>query len=146
MPTYRVASPAGCLDVEKKERIAAAITRVHQEVTGAGAHFAQVLFTDLPPGDYFIGGRPVRHGHVFVHGNVRAGRPAELLTELITRLLHSVSETAGVEARSVWVYLDETPHSQIAEWGHVVPAPGQEETWFAGLPEADRAAILAASR
>jgi phenylpyruvate tautomerase PptA (4-oxalocrotonate tautomerase family) len=146
MPTYRVASPTGTLNEEKKEHIAAAITKVHEEVTGAGAHFAQVLFTDVAAGDYFIGGRPVRHGHVFVHGNVRAGRPTELLTQLTERLLHTVSEAAGVEARSVWVYVDQTPHSQIAEWGHVVPAPGQEEAWFAALPEADRAAILAASR
>jgi hypothetical protein len=31
----------------------------------------------------------------------------------------------------------------MVEYGHVLPEPGDEATWMAGLPEADRARMLA---
>ena len=37
MPTYHCTSPAGLLDPTKKSVIAAAITRVHNVVTGAAS-------------------------------------------------------------------------------------------------------------
>ena len=40
MPTYTVTTPEGCLDDDKRARIAREITRVHHETTGAPAYFA----------------------------------------------------------------------------------------------------------
>lgn len=141
MPTYHCVSSSGTLDPVRKAFLAAEITRVHARVTGAGGHFAQVFFTETGPDDFYVGGRALDHNHLYVNGSVRAGRPAEMMTRLVAELLEAVSDASGLERRNVWVYVGEIPHSQIAEWGHIVPAPGEEESWFAGLPEADRDAI-----
>ena len=78
MPTYTVTTPEGCLDDDKRGKIAREITRVHHETTGAPAYFAQVLFVEIKPGRYFVGGGPLKGKQVFVNGQIRAGRTAEM--------------------------------------------------------------------
>ena len=59
MPTYTVTTLEGCLDGEKRSTIAREITRVHNEATGAPTYFAQVIFIEIAPGKYFVGGMPL---------------------------------------------------------------------------------------
>ena len=76
MPTYLCTSTNGRLTSEQKCKIAGEITRIHSEVTGAPAFFAQVIFTEVKAGDWFIGGAQLAHDHIFVSGHIRAGRAA----------------------------------------------------------------------
>ncbi len=139
MPTYIVSAAAGLLAAPLKHRIAREITRVHSEVTGAQGFFAQVIFQDVVPGNHFVGGQPLQADHLFVHGHIRAGRGPQLKRELLERMVAALAEATAWPRRCIWTYLAELPPGQMAEYGHILPEPGDEHAWLAGLPEADRA-------
>ena len=146
MPTYTVHAPAGRLgDVERK-RIASEITRVHTEVTGAQSFFAQVMFVEVKSGLWFVGGAPMVGEQIFIHGQIRAGRPPELKKKLLTELLDVVSEVASFNKNQTWGYIVELPPSQMAEYGHVLPEPGTEAAWLSDLPAEDKALMEAIGR
>ena len=94
MPTYVCTSLDGRLTAEQKRAIAREITNIHSEVTGAPTYFAQVIFNELKPGNWFMGGLQLRHDHIFVHGHIRAGRAADDKARMDHRLYAEVSETA----------------------------------------------------
>lgn len=137
MPTYTVTT-TGTLSAAQRQRIATAITRTHHETTGAQTFFAQVLFVDVDATHWFMGGAPVSPNAIFVHGQIRAGRTVDIRHALLTGLLDATARAAGVAPTSVWVYLVELPAAHMAEYGHVLPEPGDEGRWLAGLPHADR--------
>lgn len=139
MPTYTVTSLKGCLNPHKRENIAAEITRIHSETTGAPAYFAQVIFTEVLPGRYFVGGRPLRNQLIFVNGQIRAGRTAESKDSLIAQMIASIAEAAGLPENNIWIYITDLIPRQMVEFGHVLPEPGDEARWVAALPEHDRA-------
>jgi phenylpyruvate tautomerase PptA (4-oxalocrotonate tautomerase family) len=139
MPTYTVVIPRGQLDASQKARIAQGITRVHSETTGAPSYFAQVIFSEVDEGNYFVGGSPLPHRQVFVHGQIRAGRTAENKSALIFSMLDVVAEAASVPRTSVWIYIVDLQARQMVEFGHLLPEPGGEKAWTDALPQADRA-------
>jgi phenylpyruvate tautomerase PptA (4-oxalocrotonate tautomerase family) len=139
MPTYTVTTPESALTDDQRAAIAREITRVHHETTGAPAYFAQVIFNEVAPGKYFIGGVPLRDKQVFVNGQIRAGRTAAAKDALIAQMLAAVAGAAGVPANHVWVYITDLLPRQMAEFGNVLPEPGDEATWTEALPSADRA-------
>lgn len=139
MPTYMCTSAAGLLDSTRKAAVARAVTAAHAEITGAPPYFAQVVFQEVAAGDHFMGGAPLSHEHLFVYGRIRAGRSAQDRNALVARLVKDVAAAAKLPAFSVWVYLLELPARAMAEFGHVLPEPGDEPAWAAALPEADRA-------
>ncbi|UGY17838.1 tautomerase family protein [Bradyrhizobium septentrionale] len=139
MPTYYCTSAQGRLSAEQKSRIAGEITRIHAEVTGAPSYFAQVIFSEVAAGNWFMGGVPVAHDHIFVYGHIRSGRAAVDKTRMIRLMADSVAQAADVDSkRAVWVYLNELQPRQMIEFGHVLPEPGDEPAWTDALPEADR--------
>jgi phenylpyruvate tautomerase PptA (4-oxalocrotonate tautomerase family) len=140
MPTYFCTYTNGRLSSEQKSKIAGEITRIHAEVTGAPSFFAQVLFSEVKAGDWFMGGAPLKHDHIFVYGHIRGGRAAVDKTRMIKLMADAVALAAQVESgRAVWVYLNELAPRQMIEFGHVLPEPGDEPVWTAALPEKDRA-------
>jgi len=139
MPTYTVTTPEGCLNDDKRAAIAREITRVHSETTGAPTYFAQVIFHDVAPGKYFVGGQPLRGKQLFVNGQIRAGRTKESKDTLIAQMLAAVAGAAGLPANHVWVYITDLIPRQMAEFGNVLPEPGDEAKWTEALPPADRA-------
>lgn len=139
MPTYVCTSVRGHLSAAKKQEIAQEITRIHCDATQAPGYFAQVVFEDVEPGNYYIGGEPLCHGHVFVHGRTRAGRSAQLKTQMVRDLARELGRIAGLPPTGVWVYVSELPSRQFIEGGHVLPEPGDEAAWTAALPPEDRA-------
>jgi phenylpyruvate tautomerase PptA (4-oxalocrotonate tautomerase family) len=137
MPTYHCIAPAGLLDKTHKAAIAEAITRIHAEVTGAPSFFAQVIFREVAPGDHFIGGVVWSSAHIFVHGFVRAGRSVADLRKIATDIVACIASLTNLPPRMIWAYLTDIPASQMVEFGHVLPEPGQEARWLAGLPQDD---------
>lgn len=138
MPTYICRVPPGLLHAEARAALAEAVTRIHGEVTGGDRVFTQVIFRDLGVSDCFIAGRPLAAAHCFIQGHIRAGRSAIERTELIRRLVPATSEIVGIPHNSIWIYLSELPSRAMAEFGHILPEPGDEEAWLAALPEEDR--------
>jgi phenylpyruvate tautomerase PptA (4-oxalocrotonate tautomerase family) len=146
MPTYVCSARTGLLSPAQKAAIARAITAAHAEITGAPAYFAQVIFTSINDGDHFMGGAPLVHQHLFVHGRIRAGRSAVDRKALVRRLSTDVAAAAGLDRFGVWVYLQELPAAAMVEFGHVLPEPGDEASWTAALPEGDRDRMAAIGR
>ena len=134
MPTYVVTAPAGRLSATQKEQLARRITDIHCERTGAPAYFAQVLFTDVTPGNYFLGGKPLTEDNIFVHGQIRAGRGPEIKEPMILDLMNATAQIAQTAPSHVQVYIVDVPARQIAEWGQLLPLPGEEAAWDAAQP------------
>jgi phenylpyruvate tautomerase PptA (4-oxalocrotonate tautomerase family) len=126
MPTYTVASVEGTLDAPKRAKIASAITRIHSETTGAPTYFAQVIFTEIAPDCYFVGGSPLKGQQVFVNGQIRGGRSAETKDSLIAQITAAVAEASKLANRNVWVYITDLVPRQMVEFGHVLPEAGDE--------------------
>lgn len=138
MPTYVCTTLEGRLSQEQKSRVAKEITRIHCDVTGAPSYFAQVIFNEVKPGDYFMNGAPLTHDQIFVYGRVRAGRATQDKSRMILDMAQSLGEITAAGRRGVIVYVGDLPPRQMIEFGHVLPEPGDEAQWTAALPAADR--------
>lgn len=138
MPTYICTALEGRLSPSQKEAITREITRVHCDTTGAPGFFAQVIFESVRPGNYFVGGKPLAHDQIFVHGRTRDGRASQAKTSMMREMAAAVGRAAGIAHTGVWLYLGEIPARQMIEGGHVLPEPGDEAEWLAGLPALDR--------
>ena len=142
MPTFVCTVREGQLSPDQKSRIAAEVTRIHSEVTGAPTFFAQVIFEEVKPGNHFMGGVPLVHDQlydqIFVYGRVRAGRSIQEKLKMIKLMAEAVGEAAGVRKTGVWIYIAELPPRQMIEYGYVLPEPGDEEVWTNALPKEDR--------
>lgn len=141
MPTYTCFARDDWLSASRKLSLARAITRAHAEVTGAPAHYAQVIFVDVPDGDHFVGGAPLAHDQLFISGQIRAGRSRELREALIKRLTADIAATAELEPSAAWVYLLELPAAAMVEYGEILPEPGREADWNPTLPPAVRSLV-----
>lgn len=138
MPTYNVHYPQGLLTAEQKRVMAKAITETHSACTGAQQFFAQVLFREIPTGDWYLAGEPLTGPHLFIYGHIRAGRPLDLKAKLMRGMRDVLVELGGVTTERAWVYLSDVPAAHIIEYGDILPEPGQEAQWLANLPEAAR--------
>lgn len=135
MPTYRCTTPLGLLDDEQRAAIAREITRIHQAVTGAAAIFAQVIFEEIPEGRYFVDGKSLQKPQLHVHGTVRGGRSDLDLKRLLADLIGGITAASRLPRSTVWVYLSVLSARRMAEYGRVLPEPGDEAAWLAALTE-----------
>ena len=138
MATYICRAPDGLFDADVKAKLARTITDNHAAVTGGGTTFVQVLFRVFALEDCFIGGKPLAGPHVFIQGHIRAGRSTLERADFVKRTLPAVSELLGVPRYAIWIYLSELPSRAMAEFGHVLPEPGDDTAWLAALPAEDR--------
>jgi phenylpyruvate tautomerase PptA (4-oxalocrotonate tautomerase family) len=138
MPTYICRAPTGLLSPNSKLELASAITAIHSQVTGGGTRFTQVLFRDIAMSDCFIGGKPLEGPHCFIQGHIRAGRSAIERADLIRKIVPAACDILGVPRYAVWILLSELPSRAMAEFGHILPEPGDEDTWLENLPAEDR--------
>ena len=134
MPTYVCSVRAGALSGEQKTTMAEAISRIHSDVTGAPSYFVQVVFNEKDAGDLYLNGR-VSSDHIWVRGDIRAGRTIEQRQALMLALVQDLSRIAGVPAHDVWIYLTVLEPTDMVEYGHVLPPPGEEQAWFEALPQ-----------
>ena len=135
MPTYVITAPAGRLSKQQKSELAASITKIHCVTTGAPAYFAQVIFNDIPEGNYFVAGKPLSDDIIFIHGQIRAGREIEVKQKMILQMLESAAAISQMDRSKIQVYLVDVPAKQIAEWGKILPNPDEETEWFASIPD-----------
>jgi phenylpyruvate tautomerase PptA (4-oxalocrotonate tautomerase family) len=142
MPTYVVRAPLGLLSDGSKNELAAAITRIHAAVSGDKEVFVQVIFRGIASNDCYVGGKPLSSAHCFIQGHIREGWSAVVRAELISGILPAVCTILGVPRYAVWVYLSELPARAMSEFGHILPKPGDEDSWLANLPDEDRRRLL----
>jgi phenylpyruvate tautomerase PptA (4-oxalocrotonate tautomerase family) len=134
MPTYVISLARNLVNDAQKSAIAEAISRIHNESTGAPSYFVQVVFEEKEPSNRFLGGS-LEEKHVWVRGDIRAGRTEAQRTALILSIMRQVSRITTVKEENVWVYLNNLAPGDMLEYGHVLPQPGQEAEWFDNLPE-----------
>ena len=138
LPTYICRAPEALFTATTKAQIAACITDIHAEVTGGARKFIQVMFRGSRKEDCYIAGKVLEGPHCIIQGHIRAGRSAVERAAIIRALLPKISEILGVPRYALWVYLSELPPRAMAEFGHMLPEPGDDEQWLAALPEEDR--------
>jgi phenylpyruvate tautomerase PptA (4-oxalocrotonate tautomerase family) len=134
MPTYVCSVPAGSFNNDQKKASADAISRNHSQVTGAPPFFVQVEFEEKQPNDRFLGGE-MTGGHVWIRGDIRAGRTKEQRKTLMRQIMEDVSRITAVSKGSIWVYLCNLEPTDMIEYGNVLPEPGEEKEWFEALPQ-----------
>ena len=98
-----------------------------------------MIFNEVAKGNHFMGGVPLTSDQIFIHGFIRAGRSVPDRQRLVTEMVDVIADLAGLPKRCVWVYVTEIPARQMAEYGHILPEPGDEKVWLDGLPAEDRA-------
>ena len=141
MPTYACSAAIGLLSPSRKERIVQSITRIHHEEAKAPAYLVQVIFHDLPTGNHWIAGALAPTGQIWVRGDIRAGRTEEQKARMLERILADIAGIAETVPENVWVYICDIPASNIAEYGSILPTPGNEAAWLERLPAALKARL-----
>jgi phenylpyruvate tautomerase PptA (4-oxalocrotonate tautomerase family) len=134
MATYSVYYAGISLSTHQKYALAQAITKIHAEVTGAEAYFAQVIFKCLDIHDCFIGGELLDDAHLFLNGQIRQGRSEQTKKQLLVELEIAMQSTTKLASNQIWAYIDEIPPSQMIEYGQILPDVGNDSAWFSTLP------------
>ncbi|MEM8651871.1 MAG: tautomerase family protein [Pseudomonadota bacterium] len=125
MPLYMCNAIKGAISEEAKPKIAADITDIHCEVTGAPRTFVHVFFFEDAPQ------LPINGKSVFLFGSIRAGRTAEQKSELVNRMKSSICTHAGLPLDEIFADTIDVPASWVMEGGDVLPEPGEEDEWLA---------------
>ncbi|HUB50185.1 MAG TPA: 4-oxalocrotonate tautomerase family protein [Acetobacteraceae bacterium] len=133
MPTYVCSLAEGSVTQNQKAAIAEAVSRIHSEETGAPPYFVQVVIEEKKPNERFLGGSPVS-GQIWIRGDIRAGRTETQRTTMMQRMMQEVGQITGVKNQDVWVYLCNLAPTDMIEYGHVLPRPGEEAAWYSNLP------------
>jgi phenylpyruvate tautomerase PptA (4-oxalocrotonate tautomerase family) len=125
MPLYMCNSVACVIPEDAKSKIAADITDIHCDITGAPRTFVHAFFFEDAPQ------LPINGKSVFLFGSIRAGRTHEQKAELVNRMKASINVHAGVPLNEIIVDTTDVPASWVMEGGEVLPEPGEEEVWLA---------------
>ncbi len=131
MPTYVCYLPRDRFSPDQKRQIVDAITFRHSEATGAPSYFVQVVIEEVQA-DRYLGGEKTSD-HIWVRGDIRTGRTEEQRTGLMTKMMKDISLITSVRQENIWIYLCNLDPTDMIEYGHVLPAPGQEKAWFESL-------------
>lgn len=138
MPTYVCSAATGRLTSDQKAEIVRSVTAIHHEETGAPRYLVQVIFYDLAPDSHYVAGQLAAADQIWVRGDIRGGRTNEQKNRMLRRIMQGISRASGAAEDAVWVYLSDIPAENIAEYGRVLPPPGQEDAWLLSLPDALR--------
>ena len=125
MPLYMCNAVKGAISEEAKPKIAADITDIHCEVTGAPRTFVHVFFFEDAPQ------LPINGKSVFFFGSIRFGRTVEQKSDLVSRMKASISAHAGLPLNEIIADTIDVPASWVMEGGDVLPEPGEEDEWLA---------------
>src|SRR5213594_4336415 len=115
MPTYVCVVKAGLLNNLQKHRIAAAITRLHSETTGAPTWLEQVVIDENEQRQRYLSVQPADH-QKWNRGDIRAGRTSEQRQRLMLSIMRAVSEISGVGESVIWIYLCNLAPDDMVEY------------------------------
>ena len=122
MPLYRFVTPIAATTPDQRAAIAAAVTQIHCDLTGAPPTFVHVFFTESAETN-----SATPH---LLHALHRAGRSNETKAELISKARNAYATILEIDPDGITARLDETPAQWIMEGGAVLPEPGEEAAWL----------------
>lgn len=132
MPTYVCTTSTGRLNSTQKQEVVQRITQIHAKEGGnVPEYLVQVIFNEVAPGNWFINKREVPGDQVWIRGDIRMGRSDEQKRKMCERMTAEFSEVTSIDASYVWVYICDV--EKASEFGSVLPKPGEEGKWVAGL-------------
>ena len=99
MPTYLCYLPRDRFSQDQKAQIASAISFRHSEATGAPSYFVQVVIEEARA-ERYLGGKHTSD-HVWIRGDIRAGRTEQQRTSLMLNVMRDVSRITGVAQENV---------------------------------------------
>lgn len=129
VPLYQVVAQSDLLTDDLRRRIAGEITRIHTKHTGAPAVFVNVLFQDPPAGRLFTAGESSRTS--IIVGNIRAGRELAVRQAMLAELAQMWTAQTGQSSGELLMAIQEVDPRASMEAGLIMPAPGEEDAWFA---------------
>ncbi|MEM9628765.1 MAG: hypothetical protein AAGA21_21215 [Pseudomonadota bacterium] len=124
MPIYMCNAVRDIIPETAKPKIAADITTIHCDVTGAPPTFVHAFFFEDAPQ------QPLNGKSVFLFGNIRAGRTRVQMQTMINRMRQSIHTHAGVPLDEIIVDTTDVPASWVMEGGDLLPEPGDEKGWL----------------
>jgi phenylpyruvate tautomerase PptA (4-oxalocrotonate tautomerase family) len=125
MPFYQFTVPAGSATARKKAEVAAAVTAVHAQLTGAPPEYVNCSFTEVPPGSIFAGGSAVEAGRMV--GIIRQGRSEDVKRKLIMALADAWTSVTGERAEDIALFVHEVPGYQVMENGVLLPEAAEDQ-------------------
>jgi phenylpyruvate tautomerase PptA (4-oxalocrotonate tautomerase family) len=132
MPTCVCQIPPDTLNDSQKSAIAESIDARHSEATGAPRFFCQVVIEETRALRY-LGGQKSSH-HIWLRADIRGGRPEDVRSQMMVKMMQDISKITGFTEDDIWVYVCNLVPTDMVEYGHVLPKPGQEKQWFESLP------------
>ena len=124
MPYYQFTVPTGGATLQHKAEVAAAMTKVHTEVTGVRAAYVHCSFVEVPAGSIFVAGEPVDGSRMV--GIIREGRSTEVRANLIHGIADAWCEITGDTKESVAIFIQEIPGANALEDGVILPESTEE--------------------
>jgi phenylpyruvate tautomerase PptA (4-oxalocrotonate tautomerase family) len=131
----------GQISAEHRQRIAAGITLIHSECTGAPPAFVQCIFQNLDPASHFIGGQAAPES-VWVYGHIRDGRDHEVRERILLRISELLVDVLHIDKSLTWAYINPLANSDMVEFGHTLPLAGAEQNWIEQMPAGLREHLL----
>jgi phenylpyruvate tautomerase PptA (4-oxalocrotonate tautomerase family) len=128
MPIYQCWSPEELLTSSAKAAVAAEVTRIHCESTGAPASFVNVLFHQIDVGDCFVAGEV--QARSYISGVIRHGRNLDTRQHMLRELSRMWTDLTGQPEAELIVVLHEIDPANSVEAGLIVPEPGHEQEWI----------------
>ncbi len=127
MPFYHAVVRPGVVADERRLDLAADVTDLHCDVTGAPRTFVHVLFTVDDTG------RLPAEIDCLYRANIRSGRTPEQKDDLVAGLQRVTAARSSAASSSVVVQITETDASFVMEGGTLLPEPGspEEDAWKA---------------
>ena|SRR5215469_11111964 len=134
MPVYHCLIQQNSLSAEQKQKVAREITRIHGEVTGAPAVFVDVIFDEVPRGDWFTGGE--HSSRAIIQAAIRAGRSDEKKARLMAEISRSWNQVTGQREQDLEIAVTDFQARHLMRGGMLLPEDGQEREWLARLQAA----------
>jgi phenylpyruvate tautomerase PptA (4-oxalocrotonate tautomerase family) len=131
VPFYISVTQEGTLSQAQRAHVAAEITRIHTEATGAPREWVHIFFQTYPPGFGFNAEKAAPASSLT--GFMRTGRTPELKAKLLTDLWPVYRKATGLSDGDIVLILQELPAYQGMEMGKILPEPGEEVAWAQSL-------------
>jgi phenylpyruvate tautomerase PptA (4-oxalocrotonate tautomerase family) len=119
MPLYTVATQVGVLGGDAKADLAAKLTALHCEMSGAPKNWVHIVFQEYPQGSGFTAGEPA--ATVSLTLIIRSGRSSQYKQELLKRMWDLLQNATGAPDEQIVIGIQEAPPSQAMEMGQIMP-------------------------
>jgi phenylpyruvate tautomerase PptA (4-oxalocrotonate tautomerase family) len=125
MPLYVCNSATGAIDDTARRAIAADITRIHCDATGAPPAFVHAFFFEDAPHLALNGKTAV------LFGSIRQGRTDAQKARIVEEMRNAFHAHTDIPLDEIVATTADVPARWVMEGGDVLPDPGEEAEWLA---------------